>query len=81
MSPVGAGLCDDGAGARRGRVSVAEVHRAGGEFLDFGEGFIGLVGGGVRGCGRDVGAGLSGDDVDVVDGVADEQGVFQSALK
>jgi hypothetical protein len=26
-----------------------------------------LVGGGVRGCGRDVGSGLSGDDVDVVD--------------
>jgi hypothetical protein len=54
---------------------VAEVHSAGGEFFDFGEGFIGLVGGGVRGGGRDVPAGLSGDDVDVVDGVADEQRV------
>jgi hypothetical protein len=54
---------------------VAEVHGAGGEVFDFGEGFIGLVGGGVRGYGRDVPAGLSADDVDVVDGVADEQRV------
>jgi len=34
-----------------------------------------LVGGGVRGGGREAPAGPSGDDMDVVDGVANEEGV------
>src|SRR5664279_634607 len=76
-SAFGAGLGDDRAGSLRGWVAVAEVESLSVQFLDPGQRFVCLVGGGVGGRGGEVRAGLSGDDVEVVDGVSDEQRVLE----
>ena len=78
-SAFGAGLGYGGACSRCRWVAVAEVQDASLQFLDPGQRFVCLVGGGVSGLRREVHAGLSGDDVEVVDGVSDEQGVLECA--